>query len=80
MVSFTALSLSISTVLFGLDLVSDFIYIIFLLNGFFVSLTVGTKLLGTVFIIVRFIHPFVTTFVTSGLLGMDFKTLSLLIP
>ena len=70
LVSFSILSVSVSTALVGLDLLSDFIYIAFLLNGFFLALTIGTKLLGAIFLIVRLAHPIVTGFIIFSLFDM----------
>ena len=56
-------------IVLGLDLVADFIYVIFLLNGFFIKLTVVTKLLGAIFILARFVHPVVTTFILTNIFG-----------
>lgn len=64
------MSMSLGFAITGLDLISDAIFIIFLLSGSFIIVTSKVRLAGAIFISVRFLHPVIFTVTTGSLFGM----------
>jgi len=64
------MSTSIGLAVTGLDLVSDAIFIIFLLGGSFIPVTAGVRVALAIFIIVRFLHPFTFVLTIGSLFGI----------
>jgi len=62
-------SISLGLATTALDLVSDAIFIIFLLSGNFITVTAGVRLAGAIVIIVRFLHPVTFALTIGSLFG-----------
>jgi hypothetical protein len=68
--SLSVISTSLGLAVTGLDLISDAIFILFLLGGSFIAVTAGVGVAGAIFIIVRFLHPLTFVLTIGSLFGI----------
>lgn len=74
--TFSLVSVTVGLAVTGLDLISDMIFIIFLLNGNFIPVTSGVAFAGALFIITRFLHPLTFLLTAARLFGIYSYTIS----
>jgi len=74
--SLSLISTSVGLAITGLDLISDSIFIIFLLTGSFIAVTAVVRLAAAIFIIVRFLHPIAFALTVGSLFGLKVPRLN----
>ena len=68
--SLSLVSTSMGLAVTGLDLMSDIIFILFLLSGSFIAVSAGVRVGGTIFIMARFLHPVAFAITVGSLFGI----------